>query len=149
MIPLDRQIDIVCIGTPNIKGDALGPLVGSMLKQHSFGLDVNIVGTLDSPITRSTFYDKYKELRRGAFVVAVDATVGNSVGEYEYLHGPIYPGAAFGYDLPSVGDISVKACTASTNDKLISADVWDVTLLAYRIVSELAALLKATKRVYI
>jgi len=39
---------VVCIGTDRAIGDALGPLVGTMLKNSDFKYPV--YGTLDSPI---------------------------------------------------------------------------------------------------
>lgn len=144
-----KQIDIFCIGTPNIKGDAVGPLVGTMLKLHTFEKDVQVLGTMEAPINSLTYNANLEKLRPGALVIAIDATVGPSLWDYEILQGPINPGSAVAKTVEPVGDISIKAYTGATVGDMLSADSWNVALLAYEITYRLTDLLKVQKRVYI
>ena len=149
LIEEHEQIDIFCIGTPNIKGDAVGPLVGTMLKLHDFEKDVQVLGTIDAPVHRRTYYASLEQLRPGALVIVIDATVGPNLWDYEILQGPITPGSALAKAVNPVGDISIKAYTGTTVSNMILADSWNVALLAYKITYKLMDLLKVQKRVYI
>lgn len=144
-----KQIDVFCIGTPNIKGDAVGPLVGTMLKLHDFEKDVQVLGTIDAPVHNLTYHANLELLRPGALVIAIDATVGPNLWDYEILQGPINPGSALAKAVSPVGDISIKAYTGTTISDMIFADSWNVALLAYKITYMLTDLLKVQKRVYI
>ncbi|NLD21670.1 MAG: DUF1256 domain-containing protein [Bacteroidales bacterium] len=149
LIEEHKQIDIFCIGTPNIKGDAVGPLVGTMLKLHTFEKDVQVLGTIESPINSFTYNTKLEQLRPGALVIAIDAAVGLNLWCYEILQGSINPGSALVKTVSPVGDISIKAYTGTTVGEMLSADSWNVALLAYKITYKLTDLLKVQKRVYI
>lgn len=146
---LDRydKIDFFCIGTPKIHGDAIGPLVGSMLTQHLIYKDVNIVGTLDAPVTTTSYKKHLYRLRDDALIVVVDATVGHPsrLGSYDIVEEPTNPGGALATGIAPVGDISVKAYTGSSVEEILRADIWDVTLLAHRITTELLDLLSFNK----
>lgn len=137
------MIDVFCIGTPNVVGDAIGPLVGSMLSTHD--LDVNIVGTLESPVVTNNYHEQLSRLRDGALVIAVDACIGENVMTFEISEKPINPGAALHRGLEPVGDITVRCYTGSTVHEVINADSWDIVLLAYRIVHRLKDLIRTTQ----
>jgi putative sporulation protein YyaC len=143
---MHQKIDVFCIGTPQVTGDALGPLVGSMLLQHDLSPHINVVGTLGSPVTSSTYSRQLELLRKDAFVIAVDATVGNKLWTYEIAEEPTRPGGALNKELQPVGDISVKAYTGKTVHDMLQADKWSVTILAHRITTELIDLLKNNKK---
>ena len=73
------QLVILCIGSDRSTGDALGPLVGSMLKELRPGKAI-IQGTLTHPVhalnleeTRSAIKNKYNS----AAILAIDAGLGN------------------------------------------------------------------------
>jgi len=99
---------ILCIGTDRSTGDALGPLVGTMLSQHS--LRAAVYGTLKSPVhatnLQETLASVYRE-QENPLIIAVDACLGKleNVGYILLGSGPLKPGAGVNKDLPPVGDI--------------------------------------------
>jgi putative sporulation protein YyaC len=96
------MIQFVCIGTDRSTGDAFGPLVGTRLKE----LGYNVLGTLDEPVHGMNLAEKLKQIPSGAYVIAVDACLGNlsSVGKVIHKKGPAHPGSGLGKKMTPVGD---------------------------------------------
>ena len=70
---------VVCIGSDLAIGDSLGPIVGSMLKYKTQGVNAYIYGTLALPVTAKEikyFQTFLKQSHPGEQVIAVDAAVG-------------------------------------------------------------------------
>ena len=107
---INENTIVICIGTDRAIGDALGPLVGTMLKNSDFKYPV--YGTLDNPIHALTIYESIEEIKRlhpkGEFL-AIDACLGskNSIGNIQIRKGPILPGKGVGKKLPQVGSFSI------------------------------------------
>ncbi len=108
---------VVCVGSDLAIGDSLGPIVGSMLKYKTQGLNGFIYGTLAAPVTAKEI--KYlrrflKETHGESQVIAVDAAVGErgDIGLIRLLDKPLFPGAGAGKQLGAVGDISVMGVVA-------------------------------------
>ena len=53
---LDRQLVVVCFGTPSIAGDSLGPEVGSLLRDDKH-FPAFVYGTLDRPVTGRNMHE--------------------------------------------------------------------------------------------
>ncbi|MBQ9730368.1 MAG: spore protease YyaC, partial [Clostridia bacterium] len=93
-------------------GDALGPIVGSMLKYKTQGLHAYIYGTLSSPVTAKeiAYVRRFlKETHHDSTVLAIDAAVGQSgdVGLIKVLDEPLKPGAGANKKLGSIGNASL------------------------------------------
>jgi putative sporulation protein YyaC len=106
---LPQEYIIVCIGTDRSTGDALGPLVGTLLSEKRPN-HLTIYGTLHEPVhatNLSDYLDKIKEKHRRPFIIAIDACLGKhtSIGQLISGIGPLKPGAALNKSLPEVGDI--------------------------------------------
>lgn len=105
---------VVCIGTDRSTGDALGPLVGTLLTQESAAGGVTVLGTLAHPVHAGNLDDVATDIarapRRGP-VVAVDACLGRyeSIGTVQVHRGPLRPGAGVRKQLPPIGDLSITA----------------------------------------
>ena len=107
---------VLCIGTDRVTGDALGPIVGSLLTER-FDLPAYVYGTLARPVTALNlrvaveFIARRHENRK---IIAVDSGLGkkNDVGKIRIAPGGLRPGLAVGKSLPSVGDISITATVA-------------------------------------
>ena len=102
---------VICIGTDRAIGDALGPLVGTMLKNSDFKYPV--YGTLDNPIHALNIYesiDQIKEKHSNSEFLAIDACLGKAeqIGNILVKRGPVWPGAALQKDLPAVGHVHIK-----------------------------------------
>jgi putative sporulation protein YyaC len=139
------KIDVLCVGTPLVTGDALGPLVGSMLQQYSFNKSIQIIGTVEKPVTTSTYEKMIARLRDDSFILVVDATLGLDLWTYEIVMEPTNPGGALNTGIKPIGDASVKAYTGSTIEEMLQADYWDVAKLAHNITTELKDLLSYNK----
>lgn len=98
------DITVVCIGTDRSTGDALGPLIGSMLEEH----DVHVLGTLDNPVHAQNLQERIKEITTPK-TLAVDACLGqvSSVGQITFGEGAIRPGAGVHKELPPIGNYSM------------------------------------------
>lgn len=106
-----EPVVVVCIGTDRSTGDALGPLVGTSLRQLD-GDALRVFGTLDDPVHAANLADVLRRLPgRGSepFVLAVDACLGQSdqVGTIAVGPGPVRPGAGVNKVLPAVGSVHV------------------------------------------
>jgi putative sporulation protein YyaC len=110
------DIMVICVGTPKFNGDALGPLVGSILQKERPGITVR--GTLSTPITACnigywanvSIPKHYKD----KFIIGIDAGIANNpnnVNTMRVLDGPLLPGLGVNKDLPALGDIAVVGYT--------------------------------------
>ncbi len=105
------EIVALCIGTDRSTGDALGPLVGTMLEKM-YPSGVQIYGTIDEPVHAVNLKETIERIDKNhpnSLVVAVDACLGqfSSVGNITIAHGPIKPGAGVNKDLPEVGTFHI------------------------------------------
>lgn len=106
-----RELVLLCVGTDRSIGDALGPLIGSLLTDKADrGYDV--VGTLDEPVHATNLTDTLRwmqEFYQNPLVVAVDASLGRSesIGMFTVGQGSLRPGAGVHKALPPVGDVFV------------------------------------------
>lgn len=74
---MDNDTIIVCIGTDRVIGDALAPVVGTMLKSRGFRYPV--YGTLDRPIHALNIYESIDIVKRkhpNSTIIAIDACLG-------------------------------------------------------------------------
>ncbi len=106
----NMPLAVLCIGSDHYIGDALGPLVGSSLKER--GACVPIFGELERPVHADNLIATYEAVRRAhpcAVVLAVDACLGreDEIGNLELWSGGLEAGIAVGKRLPPVGDISL------------------------------------------
>lgn len=127
-----KYIVVVCIGTDRCTGDALGPLVGSVLKKAG----VPVIGTLAEPVHATNLTETVKHIPEDTLVIAVDACLGKlkHVGSIDIIEGALQPGKAVGKNLPDVGDISI--CGVVNVDGFTSNIVLQTTRL--HLVNEMA-----------
>ena len=141
---------VVCVGSDLAIGDSLGPIVGSMLKFKTQGLNVFLYGTLAAPVTAKeiryvrTFL---KETHPDRQVIAIDAAVGDEgdIGLIKINDTPLMPGAGANKQLGSLGDISIMGVVAEkslTNYGLLNTTRLNLVYAMAEIISDgLAALL--------
>lgn len=122
-----KPITIFCIGTDKCIGDALGPLVGTMLSEKE--LNAKVIGTLNDPVHAVNMHEKIKLIDDSSFVIAIDAAVSEGADIIEVRDSGIKPGAAVNKKLPKVGDISLCSVLIDA-DKIV--DVYHV-LKTYRL----------------
>lgn len=100
-----QDIVILCIGTPLLFADSLGPLTGSLLRQslsYREKKDKNpsiwVYGTMSDPVHALNYKEKLRRIRRRhrhAFLIAIDASLGDAsrVGLLTLQKGKLCPGA--------------------------------------------------------
>lgn len=107
----NRPIVFVCIGSDRSTGDALGPLVGTKLKEKS-PPHFHVYGTLDEPIHAVNLNEKMSDIyakHKNPFIIGIDACLGRlkSVGVITVCDGPLKPGAGVNKELPDVGEVHI------------------------------------------
>lgn len=101
---------VLCIGTDRATGDALGPLVGSMLSGSCARF--RVYGTLRQPVhalNLKEYIRKIYAVHASPTIIAIDASLGNApdVGLVTLSHSPLYPGIGVNKKLPAIGDLSI------------------------------------------
>ena len=104
-----RPLVVLCIGSDRYTGDALGPLIGTYLEEHT---ECSVYGTLDHPVHAGNFIETLNIINHRyhhPLIVAIDACLGKAheIGNIEIWQGGLAAGIAVGNRLPTVGDISV------------------------------------------
>ncbi|MCC5467792.1 spore protease YyaC [Pelosinus baikalensis] len=105
----NRKIIILCIGSDRYIGDALGPLVGSYLVEHTI---CTVYGSLEMPVHAGNLVkviQNIKEQYHQPIIIAVDACLGKNdeIGNIEIWEGSLEAGIAVGNKLPCIGTISI------------------------------------------
>lgn len=106
----ERELVVLSIGTDRSTGDALGPLVGTHLRQWN-PPGLRIYGTLDEPVHAMNLKETIEQIRLAhprAFILSVDACLGQykHIGLISLQEGSLRPGAGVNKSLPEVGDLS-------------------------------------------
>lgn len=137
---LDRQLVVVCFGTPEIAGDSLGPEVGSLLRGDK-NFPAFVYGTLDRPVTgrnMNEWISFVRETHRGALMLAVDACLGDAanLGRISVRSDGVCP-AAVGGKKKRFGDVGIIAVvgdkTGDALTELMQANTVYVSELAHKV----------------
>lgn len=112
MLPADKRIVVVCVGTDRCTGDSLGPLSGSLLSKYRSS-SFELYGTLEKPVHAMNLddtLDRFVHATDNPFVIGIDACLGNasSIGMIHIGDGPLRPGAGVNKKLTPVGDIHIS-----------------------------------------
>lgn len=135
-----RKPVFVCIGDPDVMGDAIGPIIGRELQRLGF----NVYGTIMNPVHATNINNTYRRLWLKHFlnspIISIDASISTSPNGYiEYNVGKgLAPGAAFGKDLGVIGNSSIKISTATTKKELFTADICIVNIIAKCVIDSIA-----------
>ena len=108
LMPKDKDILIVCVGSDRSTGDSLGPLTGTFLKKKGF----DVLGTIHNPVHAKNIekvIQHIKTVHQDKFIIAVDACLGlrKNIGKIHITANPLKPGIGVGKELPSIGDMSI------------------------------------------
>lgn len=103
----NKEIVFLCIGSDRYIGDALGPIVGSLLKENQGPF--HVYGTLEDPVHAFNLKAILKDINKqfkNPLIISVDASIGNKneVGYTVFKEGSLNPGTALRKVLPKVGD---------------------------------------------
>lgn len=143
---LDRQLVVVCFGTPSIAGDSLGPEVGSLLRDDKH-FPAFVYGTLDRPVTGRNMHEWMrfvKEAHAGALLLAVDACLGDAgnLGRISVRSDGVCP-AAVGGGRKRFGDVGIVAVVGDKHGdaltELMQANALYVSELAHKVADMIKA----------
>ena len=104
------EVAVVCLGSPGQPGDALGPMVGSILASRRPRWHVR--GTLERPLDARSLEPEINRLmgeHPARLILAVDAATGplRALGQITVRRGPVWPGLGLGRLMLPLGDLSV------------------------------------------
>ena len=125
-----EYVDILCIGTPKVIGDAVGPLIGTMLIDMQLPEYINVIGSLSEPVHRQNYYTMIKCIREDAFILSIDACIGDNYPLVCVDNSPLKAGAALTDELDFIGDISIKCFTARDVELLYFCSLSDIYSIA-------------------
>lgn len=100
VVNIAPPIVVVCFGTMNISGDALGPMVGTLLREK-YNIDAFVYGTQERAITGANMKEWIDFIRRvhpDATLLAIDASLGEKakVGQIVLRADGVCPAAVKG-----------------------------------------------------
>lgn len=107
----DSAIVVVCIGTDRSTGDALGPLVGTRLREKGIK-NADVFGTLENPVHAVNLEEtmaRINDIYPLPFIIGIDACLGNynQIGMITVGKGPVLPGAGVNKKLNPVGHMHI------------------------------------------
>lgn len=111
------DVCLVCIGSNNISGDRIGPIVGQVLSKKYESENIHIFGNINNNINLKNakkiyknILDKYKK----PYIICIDAALGDEkyIGENLVINGKMNIGSydKEGIEIPS--NISIKSVVA-------------------------------------
>lgn len=111
------EIVFLCIGTDRIIGDALGPLVGTMLEEklEKYNIfNLSIYGTLQKNICYTNIHEILEILEKkhkNACIVVIDAALSNkeNIGKIFIKKEKMILGKSLNKAKVEIGNISIKA----------------------------------------
>ena len=116
---------VVCIGSSSVSGDALGPMVGDLLREV-YNLPAFVYGGFSRPVN-GVNYREYAEFiagrHAGNFIIAVDACVGapEDVGRIKFSGSGLKAGGALNKELGKIGDIGILGVVAARSEDNLEA----------------------------
>lgn len=131
------EIYIYCIGSNNTTGDALGPLVGSILKKCIISRKINIIGDYNNPLT----YKKMLELNIVKKTnIYIDSALGNllDIGKIIVNKKQIIPGKALNKQYITLkSGISIKAIVGENKQNSI-LNIMELNKISYEYIKDFA-----------
>lgn len=114
----EREIVVVCFGTNAISGDALGPMVGTLLTQK-YDVPAFVYGTDESTVNgknMSRWLSFIKTVHKDAIFVAVDASLGRAdkIGDIVIRPDGVCPSGVTGKS-ERFGDVGILGIVAQNH----------------------------------
>lgn len=141
---------ILCIGTTNVVGDSLGPIVGDRLI-NEYNIDAYVYGKTTKPVNGIN-YEKYvkhiKTHHKNSLVIAVDACLGkkNDIGRVKYAIKGLKAGAALNKNLARIGDIGILGVVAQSGNNnlqsLIDVNRQSINSLSAKVAQKIYDIIK-------
>ena len=113
----EKQIVVVCFGTPLVTGDALGPKVGSLLQ--TWNVPCFVYGTEARPVTATNMIEYMAHIQRvhgEATILSVDASLGKKekIGQITVRKDGVCPAGVKG-EKRRFGDVGLLGVVGENN----------------------------------
>ena len=110
-----NKVVFVCIGTKDVIGDSIGPMVGSYLK-CKIG-SKNVVGDIENNICSKSDLIYYYPRIKNKFIIAIDSALSTRdiEGEIFISEKPLVMGLGINDNKGIIGDLSIKAGISDIN----------------------------------
>lgn len=118
----NKEPIFICVGTPTVPGDAIGPYIGSELQKFGY----TVYGTEENPVNAKNIKSIRRRLWAKVFlnvpVIAIDASISAApTGHVECKLGTgLAAGKGVGKDLGIIGNSCIKITTASDANGLFT-----------------------------
>lgn len=143
------KLVFICIGSNNVSGDCLGPLVGTYLKNKKI-IDYDIYGDMLEPIIFEDINNKINEIdlkyNKDCIKVLIDSALGDEIGKIFISIGELNAGAGLYKNTKILGDINIKGVVGKNyNDRfknlieLKSIDINVINKMAIEIANSIAS----------
>lgn len=131
-----EDIVFVCIGTNEVLGDCLGPLVGTYLKENS---DFKVYGDMENNICTSKDIKRLCRKTKNKKVIAIDSAISDvaKIGEIFVSDRCCRVGRGIGIDKNEIGDITIKVVVAK-KEKNNYKTIQNLLNVDYKVVNSLA-----------
>lgn len=107
------MIVFICIGTPGVTGDCLGPLVGTLLKEkYKNDNFVEVYGDIQHPIHFNNIEITMKEIEKKYYndtKIIIDSALGENIGKIYITRDKIILGKGLKKNKAIFGDINIIA----------------------------------------
>ena len=116
---------VLCIGSSQVIGDSLGPLVADLLREK-YSVPAFVYGGTKFPVNGVNYQEYFSHLKKThprSLIIAVDACVGDEseIGKIKYTPQGLKAGEALKKNLPRVGDVGILGVVAERcSDNLLS-----------------------------
>lgn len=141
-----RDVVIVCFGTNAISGDALGPMVGTLLTKK-YSVPAFVYGTDEAQINGKNMGEWIafiQAVHEGALFVAVDASLGSKdkVGQIVLREDGVCPSGVTG-KTERFGDVGILGIVAHKHGDALMQLMTVSQLYVEKLADEIAILLKS------
>ncbi len=115
----------ICIGTTDIIGDSLGPMVGSLLKQkYKDHENIKVYGDLKSPVDYYNIDNVIRNIdiiyKNKATKIIVDSALGNKIGSFIVrCKENLYPGKGFNKQKKINGDVCIVGVVGKNHNNCL------------------------------
>jgi len=133
LIPKDKKLIILGIGSPDMMADFVGPCTGLLLKRATDA--IYVYGTSYSPVDASNINEYFRllnERHKDDFIIAIDSCTFEETekGKIVIKNRPLSPGIAIDRDngLAPMGDISIMGIVGKDYEEMCQEDCFDLQI---------------------
>lgn len=121
LVPNNKEIVYVCIGTPKVLADSLAPLFGTLIKQRN--LNIEVYGDLHDSVNATNINDINRKIPKDKFVITISSCAAKRTnidrGKIIVAKGSASPGTGIGKTLDPIGDVVIRGITVTMKEDIL------------------------------